>query len=100
MEINNRFEYEIHYTKAAEKYLKKHEDIRNAYEDAIKELLIGEHPEAVDIKKIKGKRHDYFRIRIGDHRIIYTVINGMIVVIQTLLAGSRGDIYKKMEVLK
>jgi mRNA interferase RelE/StbE len=32
--------------------------------------------------------------------VIYAVINGKIVVISTLLAGARGDIYKKMGGLK
>lgn len=94
------FSYEIQYTKAADKFLKNHEDVRKQYENAIKELLIGEHPEKVDVKRIKGKRNDYFRIRLGNYRVVYTIINGKIVVISTLLAGSRGDVYKKMEGLK
>jgi mRNA interferase RelE/StbE len=48
------------------------------------------------VKRIKGKRNDYFRIRLGDYRIVYAIINKKIVVINTLLAGSRGDVYKKM----
>ena len=39
----------------------------------------------------------YFRIRLGEYRVIYAVINGKIIVINTLLAGARGDIYKKNE---
>ena len=97
---HEKAEYEIQYTKAAEKFLKVHEDIRKQYEDAVKELLIGEHPEKVDVKRIKGKHNDYYRIRLGDCRVIYAVINGHIVVISTLLAGSRGDVYKKMSGLK
>jgi len=31
---------------------------------------------------------------------VYTIINGTIVVVSTLLAGSRGDVYKKMSGLK
>ncbi len=53
------------YTKAAEKFFKVHEAVREQYESAIKELLTGEHPEKVDVKKIKGKRNDYYRIRLG-----------------------------------
>ena len=98
--MNTGFSYEIQYTKAADKFLKSHEDIREQYEDAIKELLIGEHPEKVDVKRIKGKRNDYFRIRLGNYRVVYAVINGVIVVITTLLAGPRGDVYKKMTGLK
>ena len=92
--------YEINYTKAAEKFFREHEDIREQYKNAIKELLVGEHPEKVDVKRIKGKRNDYFRIRLGSWRVIYAVINGKIVVINTILAGARGDVYKKMDGLK
>ena len=88
------FEYEIQYTKAADKFLNEHEEIRNEYEAAIKELLIGDHPEKIDVKRIKGKRNDYYRIRLGNCRVVYAIINGRIIVIKTLLAGSRGDVYK------
>ena len=94
------FVYEIHYTKAADKFFKTHEDVREQFEDAIKELFVGEHPEKIDLKRISGKRNDYYRIRIGEYRIVYAIINGEIVVINTLLAGSRGDVYKKMGGLK
>lgn len=94
------FTYVIQYTKAAEKFFKVHENVRVEYEESIRELLVGEHPETVDVKRIKGKRNDYFRIRLGGYRVIYTVINGKIVVISTILAGARGDIYKKMDGLK
>ncbi|MBR4574497.1 MAG: type II toxin-antitoxin system RelE/ParE family toxin [Lachnospiraceae bacterium] len=49
---------------------------------------------------MKGKRGEYYRIKLGGYRVIYTVINGTIVVISTLLAGSRGDVYKKMSGMK
>ena len=88
--------YEILYTKAADKFFVSHEDIRAAYENAVRELIVGDHPETVDVKRIQGKKTRYFRIRLGGYRVVYTVINGKIVVVTTLLAGSRGDIYKKM----
>ena len=100
MSKKRRFEYEIQYTKAADKFLKEYEEIRNEYEAAIKELLIGDHPEKIDVKRIKGKRNDYYRIRLGNCRVVYAIINGRIIVIKTLLAGSRGDVYKKMSGLK
>ena len=95
-----KISYEIQYTKAAEKFFQTHEDVREQYKDAIKELLIGDHPEKVDVKRIKGKRNDYYRIRLGGYRVVYAIINGKIVVITTILAGSRGDVYKKMDGLK
>ena len=100
MARDKSFTYEIQYTKAADKFFKEHEDVREDYKEALKELLVGEHPERVDVKRIKGKKNDYYRIRLGSYRVIYTVINGKIVVISTLLAGARGDIYKKMDGLK
>ena len=100
MDKGAAFNYEIQYTKAADKFLKTHEDIRKQYEDAIKEILVGDHPEKVDVKRIKGKRNDYYRIKLMGCRIIYTIINGKIVVVCTLLAGPRGDVYKKMSGLK
>ena len=100
MTRNRNFIYEIQYTKAADKFFRTHEDVREEYKSAIKELLVGEHPEKVDVKRIKGKKNDYFRIRLGGWRVVYAVINGKIVVINTLLAGSRGDVYKKMDGLK
>ena len=87
--------YEIQYTKAADKFLKTHEDVRTQYEDAIRELMVGDHPEKVDVKRIHGKHNDYFRIWLGGVRVVYTVINGKIVVITTLLAGPRGDVLGK-----
>ena len=90
------YSYEILYTKAADKFLKTHEDVRQKYEANMRKLIIGDHPESVDVKRIQGKKTRYFRIRLGGYRVVYTVINGKIVVVTTLLAGSRGDIYKKM----
>ena len=92
--------YEIEYTRAAEKFFRAHENVRDQYEDAIRELLTGEHPEKINVKRIKGKRNEYYRIRLGEWRVIYGIINGKIVVITTLLAGPRGDVYKKMDGLK
>ena len=92
--------YEIEYTRAAEKFFRAHENVRDQYEDAIRELLTGEHPEKINVKRIKGKRNEYYRIRLGEWRVIYGIINGKIVVITTLLAGSRGDVYKKMDGLR
>ena len=44
----------------------------------------GEHPERVDVKRIRGKLNSHYRIRLGDYRVVYAVINGKIVVITTL----------------
>ena len=87
------YKYEIQYTKVADKFLKAHEDVRDQYEVAIKELLVGDHLEKVDVKRIKGKRNNYYRMKLGGYRGVYAIINGKIVVIKTVLAGTRGDVY-------
>ena len=93
-------QYEIQYTKAADKYLKAHEPLRVQYENALRELMTGEHPEKIDVKRIQGKHNSYYRIRLGNHRVVYTIIHDKIVVVCTLLAGARGDVYKKMQGLR
>ena len=92
--------YEIQYEKTAEKFFRKHEDIRRQYIQEIAEFLVGDHPERVDVKILSGKRNKYYRMRIGDWRIVFSIINGKIIVINTVLAGSRGDIYNKIGGMK
>lgn len=96
--------YEIAYSKAAEKFFLKHEDIRKKYEEAIRKIIRADHPEQVDVKKLAGRNAPYYRIRIGNYRVVYLVLDGKIVVINTLSAGPRntlsagprGDVYKKI----
>ncbi|MCR4671193.1 MAG: type II toxin-antitoxin system mRNA interferase toxin, RelE/StbE family [Saccharofermentans sp.] len=95
MDNESLYAYEILYTKAADKFFVKHEDVRRKYVDNIKKLLTGEDPENLDIKMIKGTWNNYYRMRIGSYRVIYTVIRGKLVVINTIAAGPRGDEYKK-----
>ena len=57
------FSYEIQYTKAADKFFQRHENIRTQFEDAIRELLCGDHPDRIDVKKIRGSHAEYYRIR-------------------------------------
>ena len=97
---NGKVPYRIEYKKQAEKFFEKHEDIREEYENLIWERYFGGHKEKADIKMIKGKKNSYYRMRIGDWRVIYMIEQDKIVVITTLYAGSRGDIYKKIGGLK
>ena len=92
--------FKIVYLKAADKFLKMHEDVREQYEKDITRLMTNDHPENVDVKRIRGKHTVYYRIRIGSYRIVYTLAAGKIIVISTVLAGNRGDVHKKMNCLK
>ena len=101
MHINREsLQIKIDYEKSAEKFFRKHEDIRQEYVSLLWELYCGEHPERVDIKTIKGKKGLYYRMKLGNWRVIYTELKDRILVINTLHAGSRGDIYKKLGGLK
>ena len=87
----------------ADKFFKQHEDVRKAFVEDIRKFIRRDHPESVDVKRLKGiiiEGVNCYRIRIGDYRVIYTVTNGKIVVVCALLAGSRGDVYKGISGLK
>lgn len=45
-------------------------------------------------KQLRGQFHHYRRIRIGDYRVIYSVLKEFIT-IQILRVGSRGKVYKR-----
>lgn len=49
-------------------------------------------PETGDIKQMQGYT-GYYRLRVGDYRIIYTVNNDVLLV-RVIEIGNRGDIYK------
>ena len=87
--MGNKLIYQIIIKKRAKKYIDKlpmNERKRIVY--AIERL-----PNGDDIKKLKG--HDnLLRLRVGDHRIIYTVDNGKCIV-YVIDAGNRGEIYNK-----
>ena len=83
------------YSSKAEKFLSKHEDIREKFKaDAIK-LINNDHPETVNYKRMKGKFKGYDRIAIGGYRVIFRFVRGIGVIVDTVNAGARGDIYKK-----
>ena len=97
MLIHRGFNYDVKYEKTAEKFFKKHEDVRKKYIKELNELFNGNNPERVNVKVLKGKKNEYYRMRIGEWRVIFSIVDGVVVVINTVLAGSRGDIYKKMD---
>ena len=87
---------EYNYTRQSDKFFVQHEDIRTAFKNDIARLVNNNHPELVNVKRLKGKYKKYYRIAVNDYRIIYTLIHGKIVVVNVVLAGNRGDIYKKL----
>lgn len=80
--------YKIIVEKSALKFIKKQakqEQIR-IYK-AIEKLPDG------DTKPVQGHK-GFYRLRVGDYRIIYTIDNGQYIIC-IVDAGNRGDIYKR-----
>lgn len=81
--------YKIEFAKPALKFLKKQpKDQQTRILSSINKLPLG------DIKKLKGD-NDWYRLRVGDYRIIYT-INNNILLITIINIGNRGQIYKDL----
>jgi len=80
--------YKIIIEKKAEKFILKQP--KNQQERLLKAIY--HLPEEGDIKSLKGST-GFFRLRVGDYRIIFTVENEILTVIVTD-AGNRGQIYK------
>lgn len=80
--------YQIFIEKRAQKFIKK-----LPKQDKVRLLkAISELPKG-DIKPMQGY-DEYFRLRVGDYRVIYRVDHGHLIIC-VIDAGNRGDIYKK-----
>jgi len=82
-------EYQVRITKTAQKQLDKiPSQIAARLFDLIQSLATNPRPHGC--KKLKGR--DGFRIRKGDFRIIYDVIDNLLIV-EVIAIGDRKDIY-------
>ena len=82
-------EYQVRITKSAQKQLDKiPSQIATKLFDLIQSLATNPRPPGC--KKLKGR--DGFRIRKGDFRIIYDVIDKLLIV-EVIADGDRKDIY-------
>ena len=81
--------YNIIIKKKAKKFIDKlPENDKRRIVSAIEAL-----PDSGDIKKLQGKS-GYYRLRVGNYRIIYTVDHGKLIV-YVVDAGNRGQIYNR-----
>lgn len=82
-------QYEILFDKPAQKFiLKQTQSQRVRLLTAIQKL-----PDEGDRKAMRGYP-GYYRLRVGDYRVIYTVENNQLIV-RVVNIGNRGDVYKK-----
>lgn len=73
--------------KAAKSYARLPEDYKSLIDLALYKLSEGL---PVDLKPIVGEK-DVYRIRVGKYRILFTIIDAVVVVSNI---GPRGDVYK------
>ncbi|NMF85703.1 type II toxin-antitoxin system RelE/ParE family toxin [Nodosilinea sp. P-1105] len=91
---------EVRFSKKAVKFLKKL-DAQSAEKVRQKILQLQSMLETegvipfteLDIKKLKGQWDGYFRLRVGQIRVIFTVVNSEIEILLIQDIGFRGGIY-------
>lgn len=83
--------YRIELRPAASRSLRKLDpQIKRRVQGAI--ALLADDPRPPNSKKLKGR--DAWRVRVGDYRVIYTVEDGVLLVVVVSL-GHRRDIYDR-----
>ena len=83
--------YTIQIDKDAEKVLRRQG--RTTQERLVKAILVlADDPHPASSRKLEGY-HDLYRLRVGDWRIIYQVINDQLLIL-VLEVGSRGEVYR------
>lgn len=55
---------------------------------------LSENPRPVGFKKLKGRNNDYYRIRVGNYRVIYTIEDDVLLIV-IIRVGHRKEIYDK-----
>ena len=83
--------YEIQFSKSASKQIKKlPSEIQERIQVKVDSLAIEPRPDGV--KKLKGRENGY-RIRVGDYRIIYDIVDDILLV-TVVEVGHRSSVYR------
>jgi mRNA interferase RelE/StbE len=84
--------YRVEFTRSAEKEFKRLSvRMQSTTVEALQVLSQNPYSELLNIKKLKGAE-DLYRIRLGDHRIVYEMQNDRLVILVIKLAH-RSKIY-------
>ena len=85
--------YRVELTRRAAKELRKvPPNVRVRIATAL--YLLGTNPHPPTAKTLSG-RAGYFRVRVGDYRVVYTIENERLLVL-VLTVGHRGDVYQNL----
>ncbi|TDI47719.1 MAG: type II toxin-antitoxin system RelE/ParE family toxin [Acidobacteria bacterium] len=86
--------YEVKLTKRAHKELAALDRVTQQRID--KRLLkLAEEPFPPDAEKLSGIDEDWYRVRVGDDRIIYDVDEGRLIVL-VIRIGHRREVYRRI----
>lgn len=88
--MNIRFQY----SKKAEKFLSKHEDVRSEFKADVIKLIKNDHPETVNYKHMQGRYKGYDRIAVNGYRVVFRFLRDDEIIVDTVKAGPGGDVYK------
>ena len=84
--------YRIEVAPAARRTLRSlHGSAKRRIDAAI--LILGNNPRPPKAEKLKGRLRDYYRIRVRDFRIIYTIEDDRLVICIVKI-GDRKDVYR------
>jgi mRNA interferase RelE/StbE len=85
--------YNVEFTRSAEKEFDKlSAKLKVRVVDALTLLAENPYSELLRIKKLRGMA-DLYRIRLGDYRLLYEVIDDRLVVL-VIKIGNRRDVYR------
>jgi len=85
--------YNIKFSSDAEKSLKKLDKSTVKRVFIALDQLSNDPFNLPNTKKMKGKEENVYRLRVGNYRIIYEIINHELIIFVVRM-GPRGDIYK------
>lgn len=85
--------YEVHLSKEASKYYRKLDTIRKKQINKILTILQDDPYSLPHVKRLQGSDYKDYRVRFGDFRLLYRIINGELIIL-VLDIGPRGDVYK------
>jgi mRNA interferase RelE/StbE len=86
-------QHEVKFTKSALKsYIKLPLRVRNQVNEKLTKLALNPYATSLDIKKLQG-RHDSYRLRCGDHRVIYQLEND-VMIIHVIRIAHRKEVYQ------
>ena len=84
--------YRVELTPSAKRdFDRLREEVRRRVVAAL--IVLGENPRPPKVKRLAGSLREFYRIRVGDFRIIYSIQDEKLVV-SVVRIGDRKDVYR------